>query len=216
MKKHLLKFSMPVLAACLIFSPLSAQAKTAPRVQQQCLSVSAVKLQGDLRKLWIDHTIWTRSYIVSAVAGLKDQNQVLTRLLKNQKDIGNAIKPYYGEAAGNKLGELLTEHIVLAGKLTASAKTGNQADFKKYNTAWYRNADDIARFLSSANPNWPEKTLKEMLYIHLQFVTDQVASRLKQNWNGDISAFDLGEDHIIKMADTLTGGIIKQFPNKFQ
>lgn len=204
-----------MLAALLILSPIQAEAKAPERIQQECLSPKHVKLQGDLRKLWIDHTIWTRSYIVSALAGLKDQDLVLKRLLQNQKDLGNAIKPYYGEKAGNKLASLLTDHILIAGKLVDAVKTGNQANAKKYNAEWYKNADDIARFLSSANPNWTESGLKDLLYTHLKILTDQVITRQQQNWEADIKAYDLGEDHIIKMADTFTEGIVKQFPNQF-
>lgn len=86
---------------------------------------------------------------------------------------------------------------------------------KKYNTEWYRNADDIAKFLSSANPNWSNKEWKDLLHIHLKFVADEAVARIKKDWDADIRAFDEGEDHIIKMADTLTEGIVKQFPNKF-
>lgn len=184
--------------------------------QKPCITQSMAQLKGDLRKLWIDHAIWTRNYIVSAVAGLEDQEKVLARLLRNQQDIGNAIKPYYGEAAGKKLAELLTEHIVIAGKIVDAAKSGNQKDVDKYNKEWYRNADDIAQFLSSANPNWPLKTLKDLLYMHLQLVADDLSARLKKDWDADIIAFDKGEEHIILLADTLTEGIIKQFPNSFK
>jgi hypothetical protein len=185
-------------------------------VQKQCLSPMMVQLQGDLRKLWIDHTIWTRSFIVSAFAGLDDQKDVLGRLLRNQQDLGDAIKPYYGEAAGIKLAELLREHIILAGEVVSAVKSKNQTDLKEYNKEWYRNADDIAKFLSTANPNWSQKVLQDLLYMHLQLVTDQVTARAMNDWKTDILAFDKGENHIIKLADTLTEGIIKQFTEKFQ
>lgn len=95
------------------------------------------------------------------------------------------------------------------------AKSGNQADLKKYNTEWYRNADDIALFLSKANPNWNNEELKSLLYKHLKLLTDEVVARLKKDWDAEILAFDKGEDHIIKLADALAEGIIKQFPKKF-
>jgi hypothetical protein len=82
---------------------------------------------------------------------------------------------------------------------------------KKYNKEWYRNADDIAKFLSTANPNWSQKDLQDLLYMHLQLVTDQVTARVMKNWKTDILAFDKGESHIIKLADILTEGTIKQF-----
>ncbi|URN92543.1 MAG: glycosyltransferase [Candidatus Pristimantibacillus lignocellulolyticus] len=168
------------------------------------------------RQLWIDHVLWTRSFIVSDLANLEDKSDVLERLLKNQDDIGNSIKPYYGEEAGNKLTKILREHIELAGQVTNAAKTGNTADLEKYNKLWYKNADDIADFLSAANPNYSNKELKDMLYKHLQFLTDQVVARLSKDWKADIVAFDKGEEHMIMFADMLVDGIIKQFPKKFK
>jgi hypothetical protein len=175
-----------------------------------------VQLRDNLRKLWIDHVTWTRNYIVSAVAGSKDQAKVLERLLKNQQDLGNAIKPYYGEAAGNALAELLREHILIAGKIVDAAISGKKADVEKYNKEWYRNADDIAQFLSKANPNWSEKVLKDMMHVHLQLITEALTARLKKDWDGDIQAYDKGEEHMIRFADILSDGIVKQFPNQFK
>nr|WP_233516812.1 glycosyltransferase [Paenibacillus curdlanolyticus] len=168
-----------------------------------------------MRRLWIDHAEWTKYYIISAIAGLEDQEQVLARLLRNQQDIGNAFKPYYGEAAGNKLATLLQEHILLAGKVLAAAKAGNQAELAAANKEWYRNADDIARFWSSINPNWPENQLKDILYKHLELITEIVGARLKKDWAADILATDKGEDHLIMLADVLSAGIMKQFPKAF-
>lgn len=159
--------------------------------------------------------IWTRSYIVSAISNRPDQKDVLDRLLQNQQDIGNVIKPYYGEAAGNKLADLLREHILIAGKIVDAAKAGNQADVQKLQADWHRNADDIAKFLSAANPNWPFKTLQDMLYTHLQLITEIVVNCLKGDWKADIAATDKNEIHMIHLADILTEGIVKQFPAKF-
>jgi hypothetical protein len=214
MKKHLLKLIVLSMLSLLISLPLHVEAKEGGDQSKQCINSSSVQLTSALQRLWIDHTIWTRSYIVSATDGLPDQSKVLERLLKNQDDIGNAVKPYYGEKAGGKLAELLREHILLAGKVVDAAKSNNQADLKKFNTEWYRNADDIAAFLSNANPNLGNKELKELLYVHLQMVTDQVIARLKKDWANEILAFDKGENHIVKLADALADGIIKQFPQK--
>ena len=79
-----------------------------------------------LRKLWSDHVIWTREYIVAAVAGTPDAGDAATRLLKNQEDIGAAVAGFYGQPAGDRLTELLKEHIMIAVDLVAAAKTGDQ------------------------------------------------------------------------------------------
>jgi hypothetical protein len=217
MQGKFLKLTLLSMSIALSVVPLRAEAKVDDHavVKMQCYSQSMVKLKGDLRKLWIDHVLWTRSYLVSSLAGLEDQEKVLARLLKNQRDTGNAIKPYYGRQPVT-IGDLLTEHIVIAGKVVAAAKSGNASDFEKYNKEWYRNADDIAAFLSKANPNWPMKSLQELLYKHLQLLTMNVSARLKKDWDADIHVFNQGEDHIIMLADFLSDGIIKQFPKQFK
>lgn len=180
-----------------------------------CLSPKMVQLKIDMQKVWIDHTIWTRSYIVSAISDRPDQQDVLDRLLRNQQDIGNVFKPYYGDAFGDRLANLLREHILIAGKIVAAAKAGNQADVEKLQADWHRNADEIAKFLSAANPNWTFKTLQDMLYTHLQLITEIVTSCLRGDWKADIAATDKNEIHMIHFADILTTGIVKQFPEKF-
>ncbi|GIP53807.1 glycosyltransferase [Paenibacillus vini] len=208
-----------MLAVALVFSvtPLAvfAQANKADKKDTVCLSPKMVKLRSDMQKVWIDHTIWTRSYIVSAISDRADQKDVLDRLLRNQQDIGNVFKPYYGEAFGNKLADLLREHILIAGKIVAAAKAGNQEEVKKLEVDWHKNADEIAKFLSAANPNWQFKELQDMLYTHLQLITDIVLSCLKGDWKADIAATDKNEIHMIHFADILTEGIVKQFPDKF-
>ncbi|MDZ5254081.1 glycosyltransferase [Clostridium sp. LIBA-8841] len=216
MKKLFKNLLFPLFLFSLILAPVKVQALE----NKECKDIPYNKATCDLRmaerRLWIDHVLWTRSDIVSALASLEDSSAVSERLFKNQDDIGNSIKPYYGEEAGNKLATLLREHIKLAEQVVGAAKSGNEADFEKYNKLWYENADQIADFLSSANPNYSNKTLKDMLHEHLDFIATQVVARLNKDWNADITAFDQGEDHMIKFADILTDGIIKQFPEKFK
>ncbi|NOJ71798.1 glycosyltransferase [Paenibacillus alvei] len=206
-----------VLFVCMtqVAVPVQANAMVSEKKDPNCLSPKMVKLKTDMQKVWIDHTIWTRSYIVSAISNRPDQKDVLDRLLRNQQDIGNVIKPYYGEAAGNKLAELLREHILIAAKIVEAAKAGNQAEVKKLEADWHKNADVIAKFLSDANPNWQFKELQDMLYTHLQLITEIVLSCLKGDWKADIAATDKNEIHMIHLADILTEGIVKQFPKKF-
>ena len=109
-----------------------------------------------------------------------------------------------GEEASNKLTALLKEQISIAGKIVEATKKNRQADLKKYNAEWHKNADDIAKFLSSANSNWTEQELKDLLHTHLELLTEMIQARAKKDWDGDIAAFDKGEDHIITLADVLT------------
>lgn len=177
---------------------------------------SAVELRMAMRTLWEEHITYTRNYIISAVAGLDDAGAIAGRLLKNQDDIGAAIKPVYGEEAGNKLAGLLRDHITVAVDVVKAAKAGAGTDLAQADKTWHANADDIAAFLSGANPNWAKKDLTDMLYRHLELTTGEVVGRLKKDWAADIEAYDKGHAHMLMFADALTKGIVKQFPDKFR
>ena len=168
-----------------------------------------------MRKLWSDHVIWTRQYIVLAIDGSPDANAAATRLLKNQDDIGGAVAGFYGKAAGDKLTGLLKQHIMIAVDLIAAAKANDQAKYAATDQRWKKNGEEIADFLSQANPNWPRATLADMMAAHLATTTKEVVARLNKKWDEDVAAFDEVYTHILHMSDALSDGIIKQFPQKF-
>ena len=143
-----------------------------------------------MRKLWEDHITWTRVFILSAAADLPDKATATDRLLQNQVDIRNAIKPY-GEAAGNKLTALLKEHITTAAEVVAASKANHQAKLANANKRWFANAEQIAGFLSTANPkNWSQAEMRSMMHEHLNLTTQEAVA--------------------------LTMGLVKQFPDKFK
>jgi hypothetical protein len=176
-----------------------------------------VAFQDAMRKLWEDHITWTRVFIISAAADLPDKGAATDRLLQNQVDIGNAIKPYYGDAAGNQLTTLLKEHITTAAEIVAAAKAGDKAKQDDATKRWFTNADQIADFLSKANPkNWAQADTRKMMRDHLTLTTEEVVARLQGNWAADVAAYDKVHEQILHMADMLSAGIISQFPNKFR
>jgi len=193
-------------AVCLAMLPAAA-------AQAQSTSVA---LHQDMRKLWSDHVIWTRDYIVAAVDGRPDAQAAATRLMKNQDDLGAAVGSIYGKAAGDQLTTLLKEHISIAVDIIKFAKAGDKTSQQQADAKWHRNGEAIADFLSKANPNWPRATLVNMMNMHLATTTDEVVARLTKNWDADVRAFDKVYAHILAMSDALADGIVKQFPEKFR
>ena len=178
-------------------------------------SPASSQLHDAMRKLWSDHVVWTRLYIVSAVAGDASAQTAANRLLRNQEDIGNAIVPYYGAAAGTQLTNLLKQHILIAVDLVTAAKAGDQAKVGDADRRWHANANDIATFLNGANPNWPKATILAMLNQHLALTTQEATARIQGRWGDDAAAFDSIFTQILGMADALSDGIVKQFANRF-
>ncbi len=177
---------------------------------------SGYELKIAMNKLWEDHVTWTRNVILCLVDGVPGADQAVNRLMQNQVDIGNAIKPYYGEAAGNKLTELLKAHIAISADVVKSAKAANKTALDAANKKWYANADEISAFLSKANPNWALADMQMMMNDHLKLTTNEAVERIKKDYEADIVAYDKVHEEILKMSAMLADGIIKQFPEKFK
>jgi hypothetical protein len=172
--------------------------------------------QDAMRALWEDHIVWTRLFIISAASNLPDAAATTNRLLANQRDIGDAIKPFYGDAAGTALTNLLRGHILTAADLVTAAKSGDTTAINRASARWYANADSIASFLSAANPErWPAADLRAGMRMHLDLTLKEAAARLRGDWAADIAAYDEIHRHILQLADLLSGGIIAQFPRRF-
>lgn len=216
MKRYLAMGTVLVVALAFVFFPVSAGAMEHGKKDGGAYTQSVVDLRNAMRQLWEDHIVYTRNFIISSLGGLEDTGKIAERLLRNQDDIGNAIKPIYGEEAGKKLSALLRDHILIAADIVAAAKAGDNDGVSKGQKRWTDNADEIAVFLSGANPNWPVQTLKNMMYTHLALTTTEVVSRLKKDWAADIDAYDKGHVHMLMFADALSDGIVKQFPEKFK
>ena len=188
----------------------------ADAVKRSGPSAKQVALHDGMRKLWEDHITWTRLFIVSAAADLPDKQATTERLLRNQQDIGDAIKPFYGRAAGERLSALLTEHILVAADVLAAAKAGDQAAVERHSRIWYRNGNQIADFLHKANPrHWPRREMRAMMREHLDLTLAEAVAHLTRDHRADIRAYDRIHRQILGMADMLSDGIVAQFPKRF-
>ena len=180
-------------------------------------SAKQAALHDGMRELWEQHVAWTRLTIVSFAANTPELPATQARLLRNQTDIGNAIKPYYGRAAGNQLTKLLREHITGAVVVLQAAKAGDTAALAAAKDAWYVNGREIADFLSAANPrNWPRATLRSMMRTHLDQTIQEAVAQLTGDYAASVRTYDEIEDHILTMADALSSGIVAQFPRRFR
>ena len=209
-----------LLAAAVLAAGIAATAATsgraAPSHGQTTLSPKALALHDAMRELWQAHGTWTERAIVDFVGGLPDTNLVVARLLQNQTDIGNAVKPYYGAKGGDELTTLLKAHINAAVAVLKAAKSGNASAVAKAKAAFYANGNQIASFLHSANPaHWSLDAMKSMMRIHLDQVVALAGDQLNGHYGAAIRLYDVYIDHILDMADMLSEGIMRQFPGRF-
>ena len=212
------QFKKIAIAAIFIGTLFSfdSYAQMSTKMKMEVASEAYDNLRTNMRKLWEDHVTWTRNVILNVIDDLPGTEQAINRLLQNQVDIGNAIKPVYGKAAGDQLTALLKVHITTAADLLKAAKAGNTMEFNNANKKWIDNADQISEFLSKANPNWKLSEMKKMMHDHLTLTTDEAVARQQKNYDADIAAYDKVHNEILEMSDMLTDGIVKQFPEKFK
>ncbi len=172
-------------------------------------------VQAAMRQLWTQHMEWTYATVAAFVDGSAGLNDTMARLLRNQVDIGNAIKPFYGAKAGARLTALLTEHINDAVPVLVAAKAGDTAALNAAVTEWYRNAEEIGAFLSSANPAWKPAAMKSMMRGHITQTIAYASDMLAGDRAKAIADYGTAEAHMVQMADMLTEGLVAQFPKRF-
>ena len=198
------------LAAVLVLSLQMPAPASAGAMQGTPAPTRESALRDGMRKLWEDHVTWTRLVIVAAAAGLPDLDATTQRLLRNQADIGDAIKPYYGDDAGEKLTSLLRTHILEAAAILAAARANEPARLDSTKKAWYANGEEIAGFLHGANPaSWPLADLQGMMRQHLDLTLAEAVDELQGRYAQSVADYDRVHDEILQMADALSAGLLE-------
>jgi hypothetical protein len=204
------------MIAVLAVSDAAASGRSSHHPSARALTPKALRFHDDMRALWEAHGSGTRMVILSFVGNLPNLQAQEQTLLRNQVDIGNAVKPYYGRSAGNELTKLLKEHILGAVTVLVAAKSGDKNQLAQAEAAWSANGRQIADFLHAANPHFLSRTAaRRMMRVHLQQVIEQAVDELTGNYAASANAFGPYIRHILDMADMISGGIIRQFPSRF-
>lgn len=164
------------------------------------------------RMLWGQHVMWTRMVIMGIIYELPELENSMERLLRNAADFGNALRPFYGDEAAQIFENLLREHISIAGELVEAAMLGDSAQVESIWQRWVDNANQIAEFLNSINPNWSTEDWSAMLQEHLELIGEVVMQMLEGNYMDSINGFDEFESQAMEMADMMAEGIAMQFP----
>jgi len=178
---------------------------------EKTVTQAELELMNDMRELWTDHSVYTKLYIISSLDDAPDTDAVAARLLQNQADLGDAIRPFYGDATADQLTGLLEEHILIAVEIVDALKANNTTAQADAEARWTANADEIAVFLAGANPHWTEQALKDLLHMHLSTLKEELVARYTQDYVADVAARDRAYDHILVLSDALSAGLIAQF-----
>jgi hypothetical protein len=178
-------------------------------------NVAAPKLQAALRDLWHGHIVHARDYVL-AVHGHKtaDAKQAADAVVANARQISDAVAGFYGKAGGDRMMELLGGHWGAVKALTDARAKGDSSAADKATSDLNANAGEIAKFLSGANPNLPEDTVRGLMLAHGAHHSQQIEQIMAGDSSGEATTWTAMQQHMDMIADALAGAIAKQFPEK--
>lgn len=176
---------------------------------------AAPKLHAAMRELWQGHAQTTHEYALAVKAGdAAAEKNAADAVVANAKKIADAVGSFYGEAADKKMLELLAGHWAGVKDLTDAQKKGDTAGVTKAMSDLSTNADAIAQFLSGANPNLPASAVKGLLVTHAAHHQTLTGEIMKGDTAGADRTWAAMQAHMNTLADALSDGIAKQFPQK--
>lgn len=182
-------------------------------MQRRCTNNNANRMCQEIcltrlvRNLWEQHVYWTRFFIISTAHELEDLKPVTDRLLENPGDFAEMLAPFFGNKAAREFEVLFTSHLTIASELINAAKDNDVKKMEDARSRWFKNADEIVRFLVSINPCWDEEKWKSYFYSHLEMTEKEAVLRLQGDYKADIEMFDRIEKEALKMADYMSCGI---------
>lgn len=206
--------SILLVSAMLLLTTSPSVAKEKVKVMKE--STQAVELREALRDLWTGHIFWVRNFVLATKMGEADAAKVAEEnVVKNARAIADSMIPFYGKPAADKLFGLLAEHYGAIKVYMATAYAADKAAKDAAADKIKNNANEIATFLSSANPNWPKETLVSLLFAHGGHHMAQIDDFAKKDYASEAQTWETMKNHMYVIADALGKGIVKQFPKKF-
>jgi hypothetical protein len=169
-----------------------------------------------LRDLWAGHIFWIRNVVLdNATNNPAARDAAEKEVVANAKQIAGAITPFYGKAAADKLFTLLAGHYGAVKEYSEATVAGSKPQQNAALAHLASNADEIAVFLSGANPNLPKDTVRGLIAAHGAHHVAQITQFQENDYAHEAETWQVMRQHVYVIADALTAALAKQFPGKF-
>jgi hypothetical protein len=133
----------------------------------------------------------------------------------NSVAISKAVGSVYGAEAEAKFLEIWRSHITFFVNYTVAAKAGDTAGMAKAEADLGGYVDAVSDFFSGANPNLPRDAVKQLVSDHVGLLKGTVDTYGAKDYAGSYSREHEANEQIGKIADAISGAIVKQYPEKF-
>ena len=195
----------PLLAAALLAAPATATAQS-----------GAADLRTGLNQLFQEHiylagaatgaALGGRTAEFTAAAGALDANSVA---------IARSIGAVYGSDAESAFLPLWRRHIGFVVDYTTALAAKDMPRQQKAVNELLGYTNDLAAFLSSANPNLPKAAVAELVKGHILSLKAAIDAQAAGDQPMAFARLREAASHMQMIGDPIAAAIAKQFPQKF-
>lgn len=223
-RRHFLTFA--VTAAAIASIPENAFAldkhhsptknKAGSGTSKDVRNLKTIQTAAALRDLWLGHIFWVRNVSVAAV----DKNDLAVnaaeqQAVENAKALAASIEPFYGAAAKEAFFKLLAGHYGAVKAYLVATVAGDASAQQTATQSLTSNAEEIAVFLSKANPYLPIDAVQGLLLAHGGHHIQQIQQLKDRKYEAEAQTCKEMKAHVYQIADATAGALAKQFAKKF-
>jgi hypothetical protein len=179
-------------------------------------ATKAADLREGLNALFGEHAMLAAAATGAALGGREAEFTASAAALDaNSVDIAKAIGSVYGAGAEQAFLPLWRRHIGFVVDYTVGLATGDRAKQDKGVSDLLGYTQDLAAFLSSANPNLPKAAVADLVKGHILSLKEVIDAQAAKDPARAATALRKAYSHMHMIADPLADAIVKQFGDRF-
>lgn len=182
--------------------------------KEQEVVVSQEALQDEQQLLWTQHAAWTRTLLVETLADTSSTPQVKVRLRDAHADLGDALRPFFGDEAAVALTDLLAAESGALIDVLDARRSGDADAAAEAEAHWRARTDELAALFAEQSSAWSGETFARTLELRVDATLEQIDARLAGDWARDWSAFERLQLLQRSLADEITSGLAANFPER--
>ena len=185
-------------------------------MKRQLRSAKASQTAAALRDLWIGYIFWIRNVVLATFnkndAAKKTAEQ---QVVANAQSLAGTVEPFYGTEAKESFFKLLAGHYGAVKDYLVASVGDDLAAQSTATRSLTSNAEEIATFLSKANPYLPKDALNGLLLAHGGHHIQQIQQLQDQRYDSEARTWDDMKNHVYQIADATADALAKQFVKRF-
>ena len=186
------------------------------RVVTEANQANLTDTKAMMRNLWAGHIFWIRNVVLDNAIGIPEARNIAEQeVVNNAKQIASTLSPFYGELASENLFTLLADHYGAITEYADATVVGNTLQQEVALAHLSSNADNIAAFLSGANPYLSKDGVRGLIAAHGSHHVAQIIQLQEHDYSSEAQTWKVMRKHADVIADTLTTALAQQFPAKF-